>query len=87
MPFLLVYVDQSKYQQVCNTNRFPHNLSNLIFLLSKIKKGFSEFNLTNYAHACLVKAIAEITNREINTNLLLHFIKNKLNFSEVLFYG
>ena len=41
----------------------------------KIEK-FVDFNLANYAQACLVKAIADITKREIKTNLLLHFIMN-----------
>ena len=38
--------------------------------------------MLNYDHACLVMEIAEIVNKAITINLLLHLIINELNFEE-----
>ena len=39
---------------------------------------WNEVNLANYAHACFAKAMAEIVNKAITTNLLLQLIMNEL---------
>jgi len=39
---------------------------------------YNEVNLANYAQACFDKAIAEIVNKVITTNLLLQLIINEL---------